>query len=315
MEGIFIRKKFIGPLGFMSICSIFLIGLYFFLPVIDPEGTKGSLSFLLMGVLLALVTIPSWTLNRGAFFHITEDAIRAKYHWFGKINCKLSDVTFVFPQINTLTICLKGGKYYTIMGISNSWQVASFISHRISFEVKDPPEALIKKLDQSKRSKMQYLIRCSIATALMLITPFITLFLTEEKSMHEFTRADWIITAVMGIILIFSTVDAFRFANKTGKMNIPLEKLHYEIRRTVIETEPLLYGNAIKVFINEDAHMRLTVFGYLNSDSVYYTIEQIFPDNFSLCKIHESKALINIAELPESFDECIEITKNFTPTD
>ena len=30
MEGIFTRKKFIGPLGFMSICSIFLIGLYFF---------------------------------------------------------------------------------------------------------------------------------------------------------------------------------------------------------------------------------------------------------------------------------------------
>jgi hypothetical protein len=313
MEGIFIRKKFIGPLGFMSICSIFLIGLYFFLPIINPEATKGSLSFFMMGVLLALVTIPSWTLNRGAFFHITEDAIRAKYHWFGKINCKLSDVTFVFPQINTLTICLKGGKYYTIMGISNSWQVASFISHRISFEVKDPPEALIKKLDQSKRSKTQYLIRCSIATAFMLITPFITLFLTEEKSMHEFTRADWIITAVMGIILIFSTVDAFRFANKTGKMNIPLEKLHDEIRRTVIETEPLIYGNAIKVFINEDANMRLTVFGYPNSDSVYYTIEQLFPDNFSLCKTHESP-LINIAELPESFDECIEITKNSTPT-
>ena len=282
MKGIFIRKKFISPLGFMSICSIFLIGLYLFLPVIDPEGTKGSLSFLLMGVLLALITIPSWTLNRGAFFHVTEDTIRAKFHWFGKIDCKLSDVAFVFPQINTLTISLKNSKYYTVMGISNSWQVASFITHRISFEVKDPPEALIKKLDQSKRSKMQYLIRCSIATAFMLITPFITLFLTEEKPMHEFTRADWIITAVMGIILIFSTVDAFRFANKTGKMNIPLEKLHYEIRRTVMETSPLLYGNAIKVFINEEASVRVTVFEDPSSETVSYTTEQILPGSFSL---------------------------------
>ena len=134
MKGIFTRKKFFGPLGFMSICSIFLIGLYFFLPIIVHEAAKGSLSFLMMGVLLALVTIPSWTLNHGAFFHVTEDA-----------------------------------------------------------------------------------------------------------------------------------------------------------------------------------HMRLAVFGYPNSDSVYYTIEQIFPDNFSLCKIHESKALINIAELPESFEEYIEITKNFVP--
>ena len=314
MEGIFTRKKFFGPLGFMSICSIFLIGLYFFLPVIDPEGTKVSLSFLLMGVLLALVAIPSWTLNRGAFFHVTEDAIRAKFHWFGKIDCKLSDVTFVFPQINTLTIFFKNNKYYTVMGISNSWQVASFISHRISFEAKEQPEKLIEKLDQFKRSRKQVLLRCCIATAFMLIAPFITLFLTEEKSMHEFTRADWIITAVMGVILIFSTVDAFRFANQAGKMHIPLEKLHYEIRRTVMETEPLLYGNAIKVFINEDAHMRLTVFGYPNSDSVYYTIEQIFSDNFSLCKTHESKTLINITELPESFDECIEITKSFAFT-
>ena len=312
MEGIFTRKKFISPLGFMSICSIFLIGLYLFLPVIDPEGTKGSLSFLLMGVLLALITIPSWTLNRGAFFHVTEDTVRAKFHWFGKIDCKLSDVAFVFPQINTLTICLKGGKYYTIMGISNSWQVASFISHRISFEVKDPPEALIKKLDQSKRSKMQYLIRCSIATAFMLITPFITLFLTEEKSMHEFTRADWIVTAVMGVILIFSTVDAFRFANQAGKMNIPLEKLHYEIRRTVMETSPLLYGNAIKVFINENANVRLTVFRYPDSNSVYYTTEQIFSDNFLLCETYESEIHKNIAELSESFDEWIEITNKIT---
>ena len=313
MEGIFTRKKFIGPLGFMSICSIFLIGLYFFLPIIDPEATKCSLSFLMMGILLALVTIPSWTLNRSAFFHVTENFIRAKFHWFGKIDCKLSDVTFVFPQINTLTIFLKGGKYHTVMGISNSWQIASFITHRISFEAKEQPEKLITKLDQFKRSRKQILLRCCIATALILITPFIALFLTEEKSMHEFTRADWIVTAVMGVILTFSIVDAFRFANKAGKMNIPLEKLHYEIRRTVIETEPLLYGNAIKVFINEGAHMRLTVFGYPNSDSVYYTIEQIFSDSFSLRKTHESKPLINIAELPESFDECIEITNNFTP--
>ena len=314
MEGIFTRKKFISPLGFMSICSIFLIGLYFFLPIINPEATKGSLSFLLMGVLLALITIPSWTLNRGAFFHVTEDTVRAKFHWFGKIDCKLSDVAFVFPQINTLTISLKNGKYYTVMGISNSWQVASFITHRISFEAKEPPEKLIKTLDQFKRSRKQNLLRCCIATALMLITPFITLFLTEEKSMHEFTRADWIVTAVMGVILIFSTVDAFRFANQAGKMNIPLEKLHYEIRRTVMETSPLLYGNAIKVFINENANVRLTVFRYPDSNSVYYTIEQIFPDNFSLCKTHESKPLINITELPESFDECIEITKSFAST-
>ena len=82
MDGIFARKKFISPLGFISLLGIFLIGLFVFLPLLDPEAAQDRLSFLIMGILLELVTIPSWTFNRGAFFYASEDRIQAKFHWF-----------------------------------------------------------------------------------------------------------------------------------------------------------------------------------------------------------------------------------------
>ena len=311
MEGFFTRKKFISPIGFMSFCSIFLIGLYFLLPIVDPEATEGSLSFLLMGISLALVTIPLWTFNRGAFFHVTEDTVRAKFHWFGKIDCKLSDVTFVFPQINTLTVYFKNGKYDTVMGISNSWQIASFISHRISFEAKERPEILIEKLEHLKRSRKQDLLYCCIAAALMLISPFVLLFLTEEKAWHEFSQTNRIASVLMGTVMILSAVIAFYFANKAGKKNIPLEKLLYEIRRTVIETEPLLPGDARKVFISENAERRLTVFKSPDSDSFYYTVEAIRPEVFNLSKAGESETFESIQSFRVNLEEWIEITDKF----
>lgn len=315
MDGIFAQKKFISPLGFISLLGIFLIGLFVFLPLLDPEAAQGRLSFLIMGILLELVTIPLLTFNRGAFFHVSEDRIQAKFHWFGKMDCKLSDVTFVFPQINTLTVYLKNGKYYTVMGISNSFPLTSFLSRRISFEVKDPPEVLIGKYNQLNKSRKKDMILCCVALAIMMVSPFILLFLTEERELYEFSQTDWILTAIIGIIGTVSVILTFYFAQKAGKKNIPIAKSLYDIRRTVIETAPLPIGHAIKVFTDEDARERLTVFGYPNSDSVHYTVEQVNFD-FSLCRTYESQTFKSITEQEIAFDGLIDITgKFFNPLD
>jgi dipeptidase D len=84
-------------------------------------------------------------LNYGAFIHIDEDSIKAKYHWFGKIDCKLSDVTFAMPQVNTLIIQLKDGKTHTIMGVENSWSLASAIRRNMPFESTEQPETSINE--------------------------------------------------------------------------------------------------------------------------------------------------------------------------
>lgn len=174
MEGMFLRKKFNSWLFLLFACGLFFIGLYIFLNIVDPESTSELLTFLIMGILIILVVIPSWLLNFGAFIHIDEDSIKAKYHLFGKI--------------------------------------------------------------------------------------------------------DWTIFAIMGAIEIATVIATFYFAQKIGKNNVSIEKLQYTIQRRIIETQPLLPGNVIKVFADENYTVRLTFFGYPNQTSVYYAVQEFASD-------------------------------------
>jgi hypothetical protein len=261
-----------------------------------------------MGILIILVVIPSWLLNFGAFVHIDENSIKAKYHWFGRIDCKLSDVTFAVARVNTLIIQLKDGKTHTIMGIENSWLLASLIRRNMLFKSTEQPETLIEKLNDLKSAKKKGLIYVCSGLALMFINVFVTVFLTGEREMHEFSKIDWTIFTVMGVIEIATIITTFYFAGKTGKHNISIEKLRYEIQRRIIETYPLLPGNIIKVFSDENYTGRITVLGYPNDDSVYYTVQK-FASDYTFIKVYESKIFENIEQLSAGFEPLIDITE------
>ena len=307
MEGMFLRKKFNIWLFLLFACGLFFIGLYIFLNIVDPKATSELLTFLIMGILIILVVIPSWLLNFGAFIHIDEDSIKAKYHWFGKIDCKLSDVVFAVARVNTLIIQLKNGKTHTIMGIENSWPLCSVIRRNMSFDVTEQPETLNEKLNNLKATKKNGLIYVCSGVALMFIIIFITVFLTGEREMYEFSNIDWTIFAIMCAIEIVTGIATFYFAGKTGKNNIPIEKLQYTIQRRIIETQPLLPGNVIKVFADENYTVRLTFFGYPNQTSVYYAVQE-FASDYTFFKSYESEIFENIEQLQGGFEALIDIT-------
>lgn len=307
MKGRFLRKKFNIWLFLLFLCGLAFIGLYIFLNIVDPVATNELLTFLIVGIMICLVVIPSWLLNLGAFIRIDDDSIKAKYHWFGKIDCKLSDVTFAVARVNTLIIQLKDGKTHTIMGIENSWPLASFIRRNMSFEITEQPEELMKKLNNLRATKKKGLIYVCSGVALMFIIIFITVFLTGEREMHEFSNIDWTIFAIMVVAEIATVIATFYFAGKTGKNNVPIEKLQYSIQRRIIETQPLLPGNAIKVFTDENYTVRITFFGYPNEDSVYYAVQE-FASDYTLFKSYESEIFENIEQLQGGFEALIDIT-------
>jgi len=288
-------------------CGLFFIGLYIFLNIVDPKATSELLTFLIMGILIILVVIPSWLLNFGAFIHIDEDSIKAKYHWFGKIDCKLSDVTFAVARVNTLIIQLKDGKTHTIMGIENSWPLASIIRRNIPFEVTEQPEILMEKLNNLKATKKNGLIYVCSGVALMFVIVFVTVFLTGEREMHEFSNIDWTIFAIMVATEIATAVATFYFAGKTGKNNIPIEKLQYEIQRRIIETQPLLPGFVIAVYTDENYTGRITLFGYPHDSAVYYSVQE-FDSDYTLFRAYTSDVYGSQEELPADFETLIDIT-------
>ena len=282
--------------------------MYIFLNIVDPTATSKLLTFLIVGIMICLVVIPSWLLNSGAFIHIDEDSIKAKYHWFGKIDCKLSDVVFAVARVNTLIIQLKDGKTHTIMGIKNSWPLASIIRRNMSFEVTEQPETLNEKLNNLKANKKNGLIYVCSGVALMFVIIFITVFLTGEREIHEFSNIDWTIFAIMLATEIATAVATFYFARKTGKNNIPIEKLQYEIQRRIIETQPLLPGFVIAVYTDENYTGRITLFGYPNVSAVYYSV-QAFASDYTLFRAYTSDVYDSQEELPANFETLIDITE------
>ena len=303
----FLRKKFNIWLFLLFVCGLFFIGLYIFLNIVDPKATSELLTFLIIGILTILIVIPSWLLNFGAFIHIDEDSIKAKYHWFGKIDCKLSDVVFAVARVNTLIIQLKDGKTHTIMGIENSWPLASIIRRNMSFEVTEQPEILMEKLNNLKATKKNGLIYVCSGVALMFVIIFITVFLTGEREMHEFSNIDWTIFAIMVATEIATAVATFYFARKTGKNNIPIEKLQYEIQRRIIETQPMLPGFVIAVYTDENYTGRITLFGYPHDSAVYYSVQE-FASDYTLFRAYTSDVYDSQEELPPDFETLIDIT-------
>ena len=304
----FLRKKFNVWLFLLFLCGLAFIGMYIFLNIVDPEATSELLTFLIVGIMICLVVIPSWLLNLGAYIHIDETTIKAKYHWFGKIDCKLSDVVFAVARVNTLIIQLKDGKTHTIMGIENSWSLCSVIRRNMSFDATEQPETLNKKLNNLKATKKNGLIYVCSGVALMFVIIFVTVFLTGEREMHEFSNIDWTIFAIMVAIEIATAVATFYFAGKTGKNNIPIEKLQYEIQRKIIETQPLLPGFVIAVYTDENYTGRITLFGYPNDSAVYYSVQE-FASDYTLFRAYTSDIYSSQEELPADFETLIDITE------
>ena len=306
-NGIFKQDKVGGITCLFS--GILLIGLFIIIGFKDSEST---LILVLLGIgigiVFSLLGVCFLLFNYKAFFYIDNEHIKGKYHYFGKIDCSIQDVIFALGRNRTLIIQLNDGKTHTIMGIENAWHLASTIRRNMTFDVAEQPEALIEKLNNLKSSKKKGLIYVCSGLALMFINIFITVFLTSGREILEFSKTDLLVFAIMGAIEIATVIATFYYAQKTGKNNIPIEKLQYTIRRRIIETRPLLPGNVIKVFADENYTGRLILYGYPNQNSFYYTVQE-FASDYSFFKSYESETYDSIEHLQTGFESLIDITE------
>ena len=308
MDGIFIRKKTKIWLVLLLLCGIFFVILYVFLNMVDSEATSELLTFLILGIIFGLIAIPTMLLNHGAYIHIEENTIKAKYHWFDKLDCRIDDVEFVLPQINTLTILLKNGKRHVIMGIENSWALSSAI-RRQSFEIeREAPDSLRQKLSLAQATRKKELWWVLGGIALMFVNIFIAVLLTGGRDLSEFSQLDWILFSVIGVIELLTLISLFCVAQKCGKHLLPIEQLKYRLRGAIIATHPLPTNNITAVYTDEDHRGRIVVCGFPNDDSVYYCVEEIY-ENFELETVHTSEIYESTEKLPEEgFSALIDIT-------
>lgn len=314
MDGIFIRRRSTGWSVLLLLCGISFLALYVYLSIADRGTDRGLLSFLILGVLCSLVAIASILLNHGAYIRIEENGIKAKYHWFGRFDLTTDQIQFVWPQLNTLTILLKCGKRHVIMGVENSWALAAEIRRRCFQIENEDPQLIRQKLSQTQAIRKKDLWRSLIGTALLFMNIFITVLLTGGRDPHEFSKADWIVFSVMGLMELLTLIGLFYVAQRCGRGLLPIEHLKYRLCGAVIASHPLPTNNIIAVYTNEHNTGRIVVCGFPNDRSVYYCVQK-FVGNFELetvstSEIYEStdglpkEALSAFIDISSCFDQC-----------
>lgn len=290
-------------------CGLFLIALFIFVGHKDSEATLEDMLFgITFGAFISICSIISLFYNFKAYLCIEHGHIKGKYHYFGKIDCHISDVYFAMGGNNTVIIQQKNGKHHTIMGINNSWYIASEI-RRQSFKIEEEdPDSIRQQLTHAQATRKKELWRIFGGVVLIFANILIAVLLTGGRDLHEFGKSDWTFFAMMSFVELATVVGLFFAAQRCGKHLHFNEQLKYRLRGAIIATHPFPTNNTVAIYTDENHTGRIVVCGFPNDESVYYCVQEFF-GNFELETVHTSEIYNSTAELPvDSFSTLFNIS-------
>lgn len=310
LAGSFHKQHFGSKVCFT--CGLFLVILFAFLKYADSQAGNDTYFGILFGVGISVCGLISLQFNRKAFVKIENHHISAEYHWFGKLDCSLDDIAFSSAQINTLSILLKSGKRYVIMGIQNPWPLSSAIRREIFSIEKETPDVLYQQLNALKTVRKRELYWVIGGGTFLFVNILITVLLTGGRELQNFEKLDWTFFTGMGLIELLTLISTFYMAQRCGKKLLPMEQIQYRLKGALIASCPLPAGNVKWVYTDENCTGRIIVFGFPNDESVYYCVQE-FAGNGGLETVFTSKVYESQEDLPsEDFSTLIDIGSWFT---
>lgn len=315
MDGVFSKRRF-GRIADIAglLCGVFLALLFGFFLCIGEYSTWEdillSCFFICFGLLIAVFCGVSLYVNQHAYIHVDEDSISAFCHFGLSLTCKLSDVRAVSFGYSGLNIQLHNNKKYNLMNLENAWELGMYIQNKL-------PLSLVALQDRTQmlaeipsvRKKRNTLGIASIVCFLLLFPEIVlTGALTSWKDLRMFTPGDWVIFLTMAGAGIITFVLFCILLRKYVQYAEKLDAMQKALQQNILRTAPLQPGNVRKVFLEEDGHglFRLTVFGFPNSQDVYFTVEQV-DQNYEIECIHTSKIFHDFGELADDFADMTEI--------
>ena len=103
-------------------------------------------------------TIIPFLYNHKAYLYINDNKIVGKFGFFKRMECNISEVTFVLAQDDTIHIVLKDQKYY-IMGIKNAYAISTFIQQKMPFSPCEVTEALVERIKKRTQDRKKNIIK------------------------------------------------------------------------------------------------------------------------------------------------------------
>lgn len=307
------KKKYFWDI-ICLLCGLFLIGLFVFVGYKDSEATVGDIfNGVAMGIFISILGVIFLLFNFRAYLYIENGHIKGKYHYFGKIDCNVTDVDFVLPQINTLTILLKNGKCHTISGIENAGLLSFEIRRQIFKLESEMPDDVYRELKNAQITHKKELRQLFVSLPLIFINIFIAAFLTGGREMYDFSKLDWSLFAVMVVIEVLTVIVISHFADKCGKHSFHIEHLKYRLEGAIIAFQPLPSGNPIHIYTDENYTGRIVVYNFPNNEGIYYCVQEFLGNKLQLDIVYISEIYENEEAIPEKsdFDSLIDITEHF----
>ena len=249
--------------------------------------------------------------NHKAYLHIDDNKIVGKFGFFKRLECNISEVTFVHAQVDTIHIVLKDRKYH-IWGIKNAYAVSAFIQQRMPFSPCNVTEEVIENLEKHRQNQKKNIILVFCLYGLTLVWLLVAVLLIgSTKEFSDFTQRDWVIFTILCAMELPTVIIMFVFAIRSGKGNLELEKQTYEIKRSVFETSPILWGPGYLRAVLADSiySRRITVYcGCVENDpnSTCFRVE-ILDKKLKLQFLFQSE-IFTMGNFDEEFEGLVDIT-------
>ena len=288
------------------------IWLIFWLAVFAAAYAARKPLLLVCAALAMVVVLLMITFNRRGYFRIEQGRIRARYHWFGRLDCSLDEVAFAYGQSMNLNILTKDGKHYAIAFLENAHELSNDIQRQISTREQESTDDLKNQLNQvllKRRREICWVIACCV---ILFADIFLTVWMTGGRELSEFLRRDWILFSIMAAIEIGTLVWTFALACRSGRRLVDLAYLRYRLQGAAIMAQILPSACMKAVYTDPEFNGRLVVCGIPNDGSLYYVVQE-FDDDFHLVTIETSRFFDVASDLLEDLSEdLIDITGWFS---
>ncbi|MBQ7829025.1 MAG: hypothetical protein IJ345_02000 [Clostridia bacterium] len=310
MKAVFKKSNRILFVGFLII-SLIVVGVCVFVLVKDSTTMVGDIiaCCFIPIIYLSFAIIP-FIYNHKAYLHINDNKIIGKFGLLKRLECDVTDVTFALAKFDTLHIVLKDKKY-CIRGIENAYAISAFIQQKMPFSPCAVTKEVIENIKKRTKNRKRYIIWVYCLVGLSFVWVFITMFLTGLRDLPEFSQMDWIFFWIMWALEVPTVIAMFVFAIRSRKGNLKFEKQNYEIRRSVLESAPLLSGPGylMAVFADCEFTQRITLYGgCIESDplSACYYIE-VLNEDYKPKTLFQTEIFIS-----EDYDEMFGVFLNIT---
>ena len=314
MQAVFKKLFRITFIIFLILDLVWLGLCVFFMVKKDMTSPNDIFAFSFVTIIFFSFTIIPFLYNHKAYLCINDNKIVGKFGFFKRLECNISEVTFVLAQNDTIHIVLKDKKYY-IMGIENAYAISVFIQQKMTFSPCNVTESLIERIKKRTHDRKKNIIIVFCTIGLSFVWLLIAIFLIDSsKEFSDFTQRDWGIFAILCTLELPTIIAMFVFAIKSGKQNLQLEKQIYDVKRSILETSPLLWGpGSLRAVLTDSlCSKRITVYcGCVENDPLSTCCRiEIFDENYKLQFIFQTE-IFTMENFDEEFEGLLDITDKF----